>query len=448
MRDMPEPGAPDALVEATADPPHDGIARYLLLGLAITLLLIGGLGGWGATAELAGAVLAEGAVVVEGNIKKVQHPTGGIVGEIFARDGDKVDVGDALIRLDDTVTRANLSMISKQLDEIAMRQARLRAERDTAPHVAVPATLVARQHLADVGEIVAGEQYLLESRREARTSQRAQLRERITQLNEEISGLRSQHEAKSAEAELVGQELVGLEQLEKQRLISTNRITVPRREFARLQGERSQLTANIAQLRGKIAETELQLVQLDHDFRTDVVKELRDLQAKEGEYTERRVAAEDQLKRIDIRSPYRGVVHQSTVHTIGGVISAGETIMLIVPAHDRLVIEAKIAPKDIEQVHAGQTAFIRLTAYNQRTTPELRATVARVGAELTKDTHTGVSYYLARVAIADEDLRRAGVTNLLAGMPVEVQIKTLERTALSYLIRPLQDQIVKAFKER
>lgn len=420
----------------------------MALGLAVAVGLLGGLAAWGMTAELAGAVLAEGTVVVDGNVKKVQHQAGGIVGQILVKDGDRANVGDLLVRLDDTVTRANLAVITKQLDEISMRQARLKAERDGADAVTVPAALASRQNEPDVSEIIAGEQSLFRSRRQARTSQAAQLRERIDQLREEIAGLTGQHAAKTTEGELVKQELVGLEQLEKQRLISTNRITVPRREAARLQGDRSQLAANIAQARGKIAETELQLVQWDNDFRTEVVKELRELQAKEGEYAERRIAAEDQLKRIDIRSPHRGVVHQMTVHTVGGVINPSEAIMLIVPENDRLVIEAKIAPKDIEQVHIGQTAFIRLTAYNQRTTPELNASVARIAADLTRDAQTGFAYYVVRLAIGDEELARAGATNLLAGMPVEVQIKTSERTALSYLIKPLHDQIMKAFRER
>ena len=438
---------PDAPVLST-QAPVDGIVRYMALGLAVAVGLLGGLAAWGMTAELAGAVLAEGTVVVDGNVKKVQHQAGGIVGQILVKDGDRANVGDLLVRLDDTVTRANLAVITKQLDEISMRQARLKAERDGADAVTVPAALASRQNEPDVSEIIAGEQSLFRSRRQARTSQAAQLRERIDQLREEIAGLTGQHAAKTTEGELVKQELVGLEQLEKQRLISTNRITVPRREAARLQGDRSQLAANIAQARGKIAETELQLVQWDNDFRTEVVKELRELQAKEGEYAERRIAAEDQLKRIDIRSPHRGVVHQMTVHTVGGVINPSEAIMLIVPENDRLVIEAKIAPKDIEQVHIGQTAFIRLTAYNQRTTPELNASVARIAADLTRDAQTGFAYYVVRLAIGDEELARAGATNLLAGMPVEVQIKTSERTALSYLIKPLHDQIMKAFRER
>lgn len=440
---LPIGGSPTA-----AQLPPDGIAKYMLLGLTVAIALLGGLGAWGMTAELAGAVLAEGTVVVDGNVKKVQHQAGGIVGQILVKDGDRVGVGDLLVRLDDTVTRANLAVITKQLDELAMRQARLKAERDGADTIAVPAILADRQSWPEVSEIISGEQSLHQSRRRARTNQAAQLRERITQLREEITGLTGQHEAKSAEVELVRQELVGLEQLEKQRLISTNRITVPRREAARLHGDRAQLMANIAQARGKIAETELQLLQLEHDFRTEVVKELREVQAKEGEYSERRIAAEDQLKRIDIRSPHRGIVHQMTVHTVGGVINPSEAIMLIVPENDRLVVEAKIAPKDIEQVHIGQTAFIRLTAYNQRTTPELHATVSRIAADLTRDGQAGLAYYVVRLAIDDGELTRAGATNLLAGMPVEVQIRTSERTALSYLVKPLHDQIMKAFKER
>jgi HlyD family secretion protein len=420
----------------------------MLGGLAVVLVLVAGLGGWAATSELAGAVLAEGTVVVDSNVKKVQHPTGGIVGEIVVKDGTVVNVGDLLLRLDDTVTRANLMVVTKQLDELSMRQARLKAERDGASEVDVPKLLSGRSDVPEIEEIIAGERSLFDSRRKGRASQGAQLRERIAQLREEIAGLTGQHEAKIREGNLVREELAGLEKLEQKQLMTTNRITLVRREVARLDGEKSQLIASIAQVRGKIAETELQLLQLDQDLRTEVVKELREVQAKESEFVERRAAAEDQLKRIEIRSPQSGIVHQLAVHTVGGVITASEPVMLIVPRGDRLVLEAKIAPRDIEQVHVGQIAFVRLTAFNQRTTPELEAKVDRVSADLTKDAQTGATYYVARLALAETSLRQLGSSHLIPGMPAEVQIKTSERTALSYLVKPLQDQIAKAFKER
>lgn len=434
----------------TAEPrrPGDAIAPYLMAGLTVVLLLVGGLAGWAATSELAGAVLAQGTVVVDSNVKKIQHPTGGIIGEIRVKDGDTVQAGDLLLRLDETAARAALTIITKQLDELAMRQTRLKAERDGVEVLAIPQRLSGREHEADVAEVIVGERNLFDSRRAARTAQRAQLRERIVQLNEEVRGQSGQHEAKAMEAELVAHELKGLEELEGKRLTTTSRLTTIRRDYARLDGERSQLIASMAQARGRIAEIELQLLQLDQDLKTEVVKELRDIQSREAELIERRIAAEDQLRRIEIRSPQSGVVHQLAVHTVGGVISPSEPVMLIVPAGDRLVIEARVLPHDIEQVQVGALAVLRLTAFNQRTTPELMAVVDRVSADLTREPQTGQAYFLARLTLTEAELAKLAPSRLVPGMPADVQIRTQSRTALSYLLRPLQDQFTKAFRER
>lgn len=226
------------------------------------------------------------------------------------------------------------------------------------------------------------------------------------------------------------------------------RITVSKRDVARLDGERGQLEAQIAQARGKISETEMQILQIDQDLRSEIVKDLRESQGKESELVERKISAEDQLKRIDIRAPQSGIVHQTAVHTIGGVITQGEALMLVVPEGDKLVIEARVAQQDIEQVHQGQLAWIRLTAFNQRTTPEISGIVDRVAADLTREQQTGQAYFVTRVIIPDDQLQKLGSAKLLPGMPADIQIKTQERSALSYFLKPLQDQVAKAFKER
>ena len=407
-----------------------------------------GIGGWAATANLAGAVLTQGTVVVDSNVKKVQHPWGGIVGEIRVRDGDRVSSGDLIVRLDETITRANLQMITKQLDQLAVRQVRLKAERDGAASVDIPRILIARQSEPELAEILEGERTLFESRHVARAGQKAQLRERIAQLNEEIGGLHGSAAGQGQEIELVAEELAGQHQLWIKNLIAITKYTATQREAARLEGERAHLIAAAAQAKGKIAETELQIIQLDQDLRSEVVKDMREIQAKEAELAERRAAAEDQLKRIDIRAPQTGVVHQLAVHTVGGVINAGDPLMLIVPGGDALVIEVKVAPQDIDQVSVGQAAFVRFPAFNQSTTPEFNGVVARVAADLTREPQINQAYYLARIALSDEEMKRLGQLKLVPGMPAEVQIKTGERTALSYLVKPLSDQIALAFKGR
>lgn len=426
----------------------DRVTPHVLAGLATALALLCGFGGWAATTEIAGAVIASGTVVVEGYLKKVQHPTGGIVGEIHVKDGDLVKAGDVLVRLDETLTRTNLQIIAKQLDELAMRQIRLKSERDGADAVGMPTAFIGREQAEDVREIVAGERLLFASRRNGRVSQVAQLRERITQLKEEITGLAAQQSAKKREITLVQTELGGLEKLEHAQLTTTNRMTVMRRDLARLDGEHGQLVATAAQAAGKIAETELQLLQVEENFKADIVKELREVQTKEAEYVERRVVAEDNLKRAEVRAPQGGLIHQLSVHTAGAVINAADQIMQIVPLDDRLVVEARMEPQHIDQVKPGLDAFVRFTAFSQRTTPEINGTVQSVSADLARDAATNVSYYIVRIAFQEAELRRLGQLKLVPGMPAEVQIKTGDRTALSYLVKPLADQISRAFRER
>jgi HlyD family secretion protein len=424
------------------------IRRQTRFGLALVALLFGGFGVWAATTSLSGAVIAVGQVVVESNVKKVQHPTGGIVGEIRVRDGDRVQTGDLLMRLDETVTRASLSMVSKQLDQFEARLARLVAERDSLPEIRFPPSLTERSSNPDVAEVMAGERSLFEARRTAIEGQRAQLSERVTQMGQEIRGLEAQAAAKRKQVGFINQELEGVEKLYKQNLVPITRLTALQREASRLDGEEGQLVAQIAGSRGKIAETELQIIQLVQDLKREVASELRDSQSKIGELVERKVAAEDQLRRIDIRAPQNGFVHQLAVHTIGGVVNPGEPIMLIVPQADSLVVEARIQPHDIDQVHAGQQVTLRFSAFSQRTTPEIFAKVSRVSADLTREAQTNVSYYTLRITIPEEELKKLDGKVLVPGMPVEAFIQTSSRTALSYLIKPFEDQIARAFRER
>jgi HlyD family secretion protein len=437
----------------TEQDPRRTIRKLNLTGLAVSVLLIGGVGGWATTAELAGAVIAPGTIVVESNVKKVQHPTGGVVGEILVKEGAAVDAGQLVLRLDDTVTRATLGAVRSQLDELMAREGRLLAERDDADTTVFPAQLTTRRDDVSVAAAVAGEEKLFESRKTARTGQRAQLRERIAQLNEEIRGLSAQVAAKESELGLIGKELVGVAELYQKNLVSISRYTQLQRDQTRLQGERGQLIADIARARGKISETELQIIQLDQDFRTEVLKDLRETQGKIAELKERVTAAEDQLKRVDLRAPQSGTVHQLAVHTVGGVISNGETIMQIVPHADELVVEAKMAPYDIDQVAVGATATVRIMAGNQRTTPVISGKVTRVSADIAREQQQNSAqpaqpYYTVRIALPADELARLKDIHLVPGMPADVFIQTHERTPLQYLLKPLQEQIARTFRER
>jgi len=424
------------------------IQRHLWAGIALLIVLCGGVGGWAATTEISGAVIAPGVLVVDTNVKKVQHPTGGVVGEIRARDGDRVSIGDIVVRLDETVTRANLAIVLRGLDELVARKARLEAERDGLEGIAFPSEFIDRLGELQVAAIVAGERKLFDLRQSARVGQKSQLRERIAQLLEEIGGIAAQIKAKAQEIVLIQRELTGARDLWEKNLMPITKLTQLEREATRLEGERAQLTATSAQSKGKISELELQIIQVDRDLASEVGKELREVDAKIGEFVERKVAAEDQLKRIDIRAPQDGVVHQSVVHTIGGVINAGEQLMLIVPSADNLIVEAKFAPQDIDQVKIGQRAVVRFTSFNQRTTPELNGVVTRVSADTTVDQRTSAPYYTLRISLSREEIARLGEVTLVPGMPVESFIQTGERKVISYLMKPLSDQVMRAFRER
>jgi HlyD family secretion protein len=427
---------------------RSSIRLHLIIGLAVVAILAGGLGGWASTAEISGALIAPGAIVVDSNVKKVQHPTGGVVGELLARDGDIVKAGDVIVRLDDTVTKASLAIVTKNLDGLLARAARLQAEQQGLTKIVFPATLLDRADDPDVKNVIASETKLFEVRTTGRVGQKAQLRERITQLNEEIAGLTAQEKAKDQEIALVEKELVGVNSLYDQHLVQISRLTTLQRDAARLNGERAQFVASRAQAKGKITETELQIIQVDKDLVSDVSKDLREANDKIGEFVERKVTAEDQLRRTDIRAPQDGMVLQSTVHTVGGVITAGDAIMMIVPQADALSVEAKVNPQDIDKLQIGQKTLLRLSAFNQRTTPELNGVVARVSPDVTTDQRTGQSYYTIRVSMPPEEVARLGDVKLIPGMPVEAFVQTGDRTLLSYLIKPLRDQLMRAFREK
>jgi HlyD family secretion protein len=409
--------------------------------------LIAGLGGWAATAELAGAIIAPASVVVESDVKKVQHQHGGIVAQLNVKNGDRVEAGMVLVRLDDTLARSSLTMVTKTLDELSGRRARLMAEQQGAEAIGFAPELRSRASDEAVARIIDGEKKLFEARKAARAGQEAQLRERIAQLAEETSGLEAQRGAKEREIAFIRDELVGVESLHKRNLLPLNRVTALRRDATRLEGEKGQIISAMAQARGRIAETELQIIQISQDLHTEVLRELREIEGRIGELTERQISAEDQFRRTGILAPQSGKIHGLEVHTVGGVIGPGETLMTIVPQSEGLSVEARIAPHSIDQIRLGQKAQVRFTAFDHNTTPQLEGEVSRVAADVTTDPRTDQSHYAIRIAISDEQIARLGGLELLPGMPAEAYFETQTRTALSYLAKPLTDQLSRAFRE-
>lgn len=428
---------------------YEGLLRLQVYGFAIVFLMFVGFFTWASLATIQGAVIAPGVVVVESNSRKLQHPTGGIVGSIYVKEGQKVREGDLLVRLDETIMRANLTIINNQLSQLFGQRSRLIAERDNLSILKfLPSQISLALHNEEAARVIEGERNLFFARQQQRIGQKNLLRERIEQLKKEIEGLEAQQNAKEKEISLIQSELLGVEELYMKNLIPISRVTTLQREQTRLEGERGALMAQSASARGKVSELELQILNVDSDLQSEVARSLRETEIKISELEERRVAAEDQLRRIELRSPITGVIHQLNVHTVGGVIQPAETILQIVPSFDALVIEAKVSPNDIEPVHIGEKALIRLTSLNQRTTPELHGTVSHVAADLLKDNYTGGGYFLVRLVFSPSEIQKLGTQRLVPGMPAEAFIQTEPRTVLSYLLKPLSEQFMRAFRER
>jgi HlyD family secretion protein len=417
-------------------------------GVRVLLVAFGVGGGWATLVPLSGAVVVPGTLVAESNVKKVQHQAGGIVAKILVHDGAHVKDGDLLVRLDETQARASLEVIAKQLDETRVRIARLVAERDGLDDVKWPRELGARGGDKELQILFASEKSLFKARGSARTSQKQLLRSRIDQLKQEIEGFTAQIKSKAAQRDLISGELQGVQSLYDKRLVPLTRLTSLQRDAANLDGEQGQLQSSIAETQGKISEAELQIVQVDQQFRSDVVKDLREAEDKAAELTQKHVAAQDVLTRIDIRSPTSGIVHDLAEHTIGGVIAPGEVLMQIVPDTDDLQIEAKLQINDIDQVHVGQRTNVRFATFNQRTTPSLNGFVSYVSADSTPEKQSNAAFYTVRVTLPEQEVRRLGGLQLVSGMPAQVFLETGSRTMFSYLTKPIAEQMRRAFSER
>ena len=421
------------------------LARRLKYGLIACACLVGAVLGWGSFARLSGAVVSSGMVVIESSSKKIQHPVGGVVGRIVVKNGTRVAAGDVLVTLDDTQTRASLGIVNSQLTELLGRKARLAAERDDLDEPVFPSELL--QLGGEAGRVVAGELKLFQTRRITLDGQKAQIGERIKQIEDETRGLLLQSNAKQRELTLVRAESARVNDLFKRNLLPVTRALNVQRDETRIEGESGTLMAQIAKLGGQIAESRLQILSLDQNRYADAQKELRDIEGKIAELRERRIAAEDQLQRVEIRSPIDGTVHELSVHTQGGVIGPAEQLMLIVPSGELLTIEARIPSSEIDQVVVGRPVVLRFTAFNQRTTPEVKGQITRVSADAVRDQQSGQTFYTVRVTPDPADMGNLGEHKIIPGMPVEVFIETGERSALSYLTKPITDQFHRAFRE-
>jgi HlyD family secretion protein len=421
---------------------------FLLTGYIALFILVFGIGAWAAVTRISGAIVAAGAVEVEGNRQVVQHPIGGVIEAINARDGDEVKVGDVLIRLEGQSVISELGIVEGQWFEILARKSRLSAERDGLDAIEFEPELVERAATApEMTVLMEAQKQQFEARRKLQTEEEQQLGEQQQQIAKQIEGLIALSDATETQIELLTREIEGQEELLAQGLTQITRVLTPQRELARLRGAAGQTEATIAENRGKIAEIEIQRVRLDSQTREEAIAELRDLEFREIELRERRHTLLDDVEKLDLRAPVSGVVYGSTADTLRGVIIAAEPVMYVVPKDTPLVVRTRIEPVHIDQVHLGQAATLRFSAFDMRTTPEVQGHVTAVSADAIEDPQHGIRYYRADI-ILDEGMgeKLAGKT-ILPGMPVEAYISTEERSPLSFFVKPMADYFNRAFRE-
>ena len=426
--------------------PPTATRRYVIAGAALIVGLFGGLGTWAALAPISGAIVSPGFLTVDTNRKAVQHLEGGMVAEIRVRDGDYVEAGDVLVVLDAAQTRARVTIGQGELDSLRARHARLSAESSGADEIMFDADLRARADAPAVAAILAGQREQFKARRDALWGRLDVLLERPVLLEDEIAGVEAQVAAKTRQIALITQELAGQRTLYDKGYVPLTRILELERRAAALEGEHGQHLAEIARARSAIGEAGLRMVEVENEFREAVVAELREIEAQIFDLEERLVAARDVLAHTDIRAPVSGYIVGLGLHTEGGVVAPGATMLHIVPDQDSLVVEARLNVQDIDQVAPGQAVDVQLSAFDARTMPSVAAEVAYVSADRLVDSTTGAAYYLARIRIPEAGLRALGDAVLVPGMPAEVYIKTEARTVLNVLLKPLADGVTRAIR--
>lgn len=418
------------------------------VGLAIVALFFGGLGSWAALAPLAGAILAEGVVKVEANRQAVQHLDGGLVRQILVKDGELVREGQVLLRLDESAAKANVDVLSAQLDALRTLEARLVAERDGHDHITFPADVAARQYEPQMAGMLTGQINLFEARRRAFDGQRQLQQQKIAQLKEQIGGYDAQVKSQQRQMALIEEEAKGTRELWQKGWAPKTKVLALDRTTASLDGQRGELVANIARSKQQIGEAELQILQLTKDRLSEVADQLRDAQTKLLDVEPKLRAARDVYDHLELKAPRSGYVVGLTAFTVGGVIAKGDHVLDIVPLESPLVVEGQVKPEEIEGLQVGAPAEVHLSAYKQRNVPKVRGTVTKVSADRLTDQKTNQAYYQIQVMLDQDELAALPMVQLQPGMPAEITVPTRERTALDYLLAPLAAGFHRALREK
>ncbi|MEO0393243.1 MAG: HlyD family type I secretion periplasmic adaptor subunit [Pseudomonadota bacterium] len=419
-----------------------------IAGLAIVGAFFFGVGGWAAFAPLESASIASGQVAVDSRRQTVQHLEGGIIEQIHVTEGSKVEGGEVLVTLDVTRARANLDLLTGQYLSAIGTQARLIAERDGETEITFFGDLDQADLSDEAMAIIDGQQNLFDSRQEYFRGQREILAQRRGQLEQEIEALTAQRKAESTQLRLIREEIGAVSELVNKGLERKPRLLSLQRAAAEIDGNRGEYQGRIAQVQQQIGEVNTQLNDLENQRLTEVTEQLREVEDRIYDVRQRLSAAEDVMMRTEIIAPRAGTIVNMRYHTPGGVIRAGDPVLDLVPSDDRLVIDAQVNPLDIDVLYEGMPAQVRLSAYSQRTTPVLMATLIHLSADAMADQTTGVTFYQARIEVDPGELDDLEDVRLIPGMPAEVMLLTGKRTAMQYIMDPITKSIRSGMREK
>ena len=429
---------------------HWSARTPLILGFLAILILVGGFGTWSVVANISGAVIAEGQIEVDQNRQVVQHPDGGVIAEINVQEGDLVNTGDILLRLDDTNLTSELVVIEGQLYEMIARRGRLQAERDDTSDITFDSQLTAAAATSkSVENLMQGQQRLFVARLASLEQEVSQMQKRRSQIADQIIGIDAQQSAMGTQLELIRQELVNQQSLLDRGLAQVSRVLNLQREEARLRGTVGELAASKAQAEGRITEINIEVLKFGTKRREEAITRLRDLQYRELELQEQHRALTQKLSRLDIRAPLSGIVYGMRFFAPRSVIKPADPVLYLVPQDRALVIAAKIQPTNIDQVFIGQEVTLRFPSFDSRDTPELKGRVMKISADTFTDERSQISYYRSEIALLDGEISKLPKdSTLIPGMPVQAFIRTNDRTPLAYLVKPFSDYFAKAFREK
>ena len=424
------------------------LRRHALLGVGVMAALIFGLGGWSAVTTVEGAVVANGMVTSEGGSRKVQHSEGGIVHQILVRDNQQVDAGQVLLTLDDVSVRAGLEVIMTQLREALGTQARLSAESTGGTSLRAPAVTADWPRDPSLAVVLSDQENLRHSRQASVDSKVGRFDQLVDEKQALIAGYTAQVTALDSQLGIVRDRLERLTALHGKELVTTQELNEVKRNEADLAGQLATVKASISATQSSILELKMQGTQVVSDFRAEALAQLQTVSQTVAELMQRKIEAEARLQRLEIRAPVSGTVHELAVHTVGGVIAEGATLMLIVPQQGHLQLDMRVSPVEVSKLHVGQPADVKMLAFDARSTPDLMGSVSTISPDVVQDPTTGVQYYSVRVDIADSELGKLPEgAALVPGMPAESFFQTGERTVWSYLVAPLVQRLNHTFRE-